>query len=69
MGDLLQEKCEGQENVSVRRKLNHMYSVTGSNGELPEKISRDSLMSLLDIFLEGRAGIAAEAQGIIQTAE
>jgi hypothetical protein len=66
---ILDDYLDEQENVSVRRKLNHMYSVTGSNGELPEKISRDSLMSLLDIFLEGRAGIAAEAQGIIQTAE
>lgn len=44
---ILDDTVEEQESVSVRRKLNHMYSVKGSNGELSQKVSRDSLMSNL----------------------
>lgn len=34
----------GQQNaVSIRRKLNHMYSIKGSCGELDRKLSRSSL--------------------------
>lgn len=44
---VLDDKLDEQEGVSVRRKLNHMYSVYGSNGELSQKVSRDSLISHL----------------------
>ncbi|UPJ97396.1 hypothetical protein [Bradyrhizobium sp. 172] len=47
MRQILDQDFEEQESVSVRRKLNHMYSVKGSNGELSQKVSRDSLMSHL----------------------
>lgn len=47
MRQLLDQDFEQQEGVSVRRKLNQMYSVKGSNGELSQKVSRDSLMSHL----------------------
>lgn len=46
---ILDQEFEEQESVSVRRKLNHMYSVRGANGELSQKVSRDSLMSHLGI--------------------
>jgi len=49
---ILDDDVEKQESVSVRRKLNHMYSVKGSNGELSQKVSRDSLMSNLATLLE-----------------
>ncbi len=51
INQILDDKFDEQESVSVRRKLNHMYSVKGSNGELSQKVSRDSLMSNLAILL------------------
>lgn len=59
---ILDDRLGDQESVSVRRKLNHMYSVNGSNGELSQKISRDSLMSLLDVLLGGNIGIDVEEE-------
>jgi hypothetical protein len=44
---VLGDRCSEQQGVTVRRKLNHMYSVSGSNGELSQKISKDSLISHL----------------------
>jgi uncharacterized protein YifE (UPF0438 family) len=57
MRQVLDQHLDEQESVSVRRKLNHMYSVNGSNGELSQKISRDSLMSHLAILLGERATV------------
>jgi hypothetical protein len=57
---ILDDHLDEQEIVSVRRKLNHMYSVNGSNGELSQKVSRDSLMSLLCVLLEEDAIAAKE---------
>jgi hypothetical protein len=48
---VLDHSFEDQEGVSVRRKLNKMYSVGGSNGELSHKISRDSLIEQLKAVL------------------
>ncbi len=56
---ILDDSFEEQESISVRRKLNHMYSVKGSNGELSRKVSRDSLMSTLASLL-GDEGLIAE---------
>jgi len=50
---ILDDHFSEQESVNVRRKLNHMYSVNGSNGELSQKISRDSLISHLGTLLGG----------------
>jgi len=52
---ILDDSFEEQESISVRRKLNHMYSVKGSNRELSRKVSRDSLMSTLAGLLGMRA--------------
>jgi hypothetical protein len=52
MRQILDQDFDEQESVSVRRKLNHMYSVSGSNGELSQKLSRDSLMSHLGDYAE-----------------
>jgi hypothetical protein len=60
---ILDDDLDEQENVSVRRKLNHMYSVNGSNGELSQKISKDSLMSILDLLLGGRGGVSCTRFG------
>jgi hypothetical protein len=64
MRQILDDHLDEQESVSVRRKLNHMYSVNGSNGELSQKISRDSLMSHLATLLgEGATAIEGEVLG------
>jgi hypothetical protein len=63
MREILDDNFDGQESVSVRRKLNHMYSVNGSNGELSQKISRDSLMSHLATLL-GENVIVTEGEGL-----
>lgn len=43
MGKVLSSDPDQQATVSIRRKLNHMYSVKGSSGELDRKLSRSSL--------------------------
>ncbi|MEZ5922020.1 MAG: hypothetical protein R3C60_11795 [Parvularculaceae bacterium] len=43
----LDDNFEEQENISIRRKLRHMYSVRGRDGSLEEKISRDSFSKLV----------------------
>ena len=54
MRQILDEKLDEQESVSVKRKLNHMYSVSGANGELSQKVARDSLIShLFDLIGNG----------------
>lgn len=58
---ILDEVFDEQESVSVRRKLNHMYSVRGSNGELSQKVSRQSLLAHL--------GIAAEEKRVVNQSE
>jgi len=49
--EVLDDHFEEQEGISVRRKLNHMYSIGGSNGRLSSKIARDSLMQQVSRLL------------------
>lgn len=49
---VLDEVFEEQENVSIRRKLNHMYSIRGRDGVLDKKISRDSYVKLIKDLLK-----------------
>jgi hypothetical protein len=42
--EVLDDQFEGQEGISVRRKLKHMYSIGGTNGKLAGKVARDSLL-------------------------
>lgn len=60
MRQILDRNFDEQESVSVRRKLNHMYSVRGANGELSQKVSRDSLMSHLGILIQEDDAAAGE---------
>jgi hypothetical protein len=41
--EVLDDQFEEQEAIIVRRKLNQMYSIGGTNGKLPSKVARDSL--------------------------
>lgn len=43
----LNEIFEEQESVSIRRKLNHMYSIRGRDGNLDNKVARDSYVKLI----------------------
>ena len=45
---ILDDQFNYQEGITVRRKLGHMYSVTGKNGKLARKVGRDSLSALID---------------------
>jgi len=47
----LDDVYEEQENVSIRRKLNHMYSIKGRDGVLDKKVSRDSYVTLISDLL------------------
>lgn len=67
MRQILDQDFEEQESVSVRRKLNHMYSVKGSNGELSQKVSRDSLMSHLGGLVVEHATAATEERMLGET--
>lgn len=44
---VLNHNVEQQKSVSIRRKLNQMYGIKGSDGELDRKISRKSLIEIL----------------------
>jgi hypothetical protein len=44
MREVLDGQFEEQEGISVRRKLNRMYSIGGTNGKLSKKVARDSLV-------------------------
>lgn len=46
---VLNHKVEQQKSVSIRRKLNHMYGIKGRDGELERKISRKSLLNILQL--------------------
>jgi len=48
---VLDVHSKAQEAVSIRRRLKEMYSVGGSQGVLPEKISRDSLFESVQKLL------------------
>lgn len=61
---ILDQEFEEQESVSVRRKLNHMYSVRGANGELSQKVSRDSLLSHLGILTKEDEAAANEGSSL-----
>jgi hypothetical protein len=67
MRQILDQDFDEQESVSVRRKLNHMYSVKGSNGELSQKVSRDSLMSHLDALVVEHITAATEERMLGET--
>jgi len=45
--EILDDQFEDQESVTVRRKLGHMYSVKGTDGQLTRKIGRDSLQNIV----------------------
>ena len=53
--EVLDSHFDDQEGVTVRRKLGQMYSVTGKDGKLARKISRDSLAVVVDGLLAPRA--------------
>ncbi len=57
LSEVLQEEPGEQNAVIVRRKLRHMYSVSGASGKLPRKIARDSLVLALT---SPKAQMAAE---------
>lgn len=40
----------GQKSIGVKRKLNRMYSVTGTSGSLSHKISRNSLLEAVQSY-------------------
>jgi hypothetical protein len=42
--EVLDDQFEEQEAISIRRKLNRMYSVGGTDGKLSNKVARDSLV-------------------------
>jgi hypothetical protein len=48
LGEVLDDKIDDQEGVAIRRGLRRMYSVSGTNGKLTRKVSRDSLVALVD---------------------
>jgi hypothetical protein len=60
LSEVLDGNFEEQESLSVRRKLNHMYSVAGTNGKLAGKVAKDSLLTQLNDVLEGRSGAEHE---------
>jgi hypothetical protein len=45
---VLDGKFDDQEGIVVRRKLRHMYSVTGKNGKLAHKVGRESLVATVE---------------------
>jgi hypothetical protein len=49
--EVLDDNFEDQEGVTVRRRLNHMYSVVGTNGRLSSKIARDALINQISLML------------------
>lgn len=52
--EVLDNKCDDQEGVTVRRKLRHMYSVSGTSGKLARKVS-NSLVTLIGKLTDGGA--------------
>ena len=46
--EVLDDDFGEQEALAVRRKLNQMYSINGTDGELARKVARDSLLVLLN---------------------
>lgn len=49
---LLDDVYEEQENVSIRRRFNRMYSIRGRDGKLDTKIARDSYVKLVAELLD-----------------
>jgi hypothetical protein len=47
LNEILSDPPGEQEAITVRRKLRHMYSLTGKNGKLERKVARDSLSHLM----------------------
>jgi len=58
--EVLDDHFEEQEGISVRRKLNHMYSVGGTNGRLSNKVARDSLMQHVSRLLGQKVLFASD---------
>jgi hypothetical protein len=67
--ELLDDKFEEQEGISVRRKLKHMYSVTGTNGQLSGKVARDSLMQHVSRLLGQEVAASSDLEGDGEEAE
>jgi hypothetical protein len=61
--EVLDNQFEDQEGISVRRKLNRMYSVGGTNGKLPGKVARDSLMQHVSRLLGQEVASSSDAEG------
>lgn len=55
LAEVLDDKLDDQEGITIRRKLRHMYSVTGKNGKLARKVGRDSLLAAVDRLAPGPA--------------
>lgn len=49
--EVLETNLNGPESIIVRRKLRHMYSVGGTSGRLATKVSRESLILLVEELL------------------
>ncbi len=49
--EFLDHNFEEQEAVSVRRRLGHMYAISGKDGRLKGKVGRGSLLALVDAAL------------------
>ena len=54
MREVLDDKFGEQEAISVRRKLGHMYSVSGKDGKLDRKVARDSLALLVEKYISAQ---------------
>lgn len=53
MREVLDDDFDEQEGITVRRRLNQMYSVGGANGKLSRKVARDSLLEQVFRLLGG----------------
>jgi hypothetical protein len=62
--EVLDDQFEEQEGISVRRKLNQMYSIGGTNGRLAQKVARDSLIQLISLLAEQEIGAPLNSNDI-----
>ncbi|MEQ8266829.1 MAG: hypothetical protein RH982_06515 [Parvibaculum sp.] len=49
--EILDHNFDEQEAVSVRRKLRHMYAISGKDGRLANRVGRGSLITLIEAAL------------------
>jgi hypothetical protein len=64
--EVLDEKFDEQEALTIRRRLRHMYSVSGKDGALARKVGRDALVSLLGKLLD-HSGSDSQATGAAES--